>query len=303
MAILLATYNGQKYLVEQLNSIESQTHENWFVVASDDGSIDGTLDILYAYEKKWALGKIIIRQGLRKGFCHNFLSMAVDRTISSDFYACCDQDDVWLPDKLSTALRNIVQYQQHDSAYLYCGRTTYVDKRLKKIGFSPLFVFPCSFRNALVQSIAGGNTMVFNHTTKLLLERVGLIAHASHDWWFYQIVTGSGGDVFYDQNPQVLYRQHSQSLVGGNTSPLGKLRRLKFILDGRFKGWSDLSINALNRAKPLLTRSNIEVLEIFQKMRSGSLKDRLRLLEVAGLYRQTWKGTITLILAAIANRV
>ncbi|WP_108645184.1 glycosyltransferase family 2 protein [Polynucleobacter rarus] len=303
VAILLATYNGQKFLIEQLESIALQTHNNWYLIVSDDGSVDGTLDILYKYQKKWSPGKLLIRKGPSRGFCSNFLSMAVDCSIVSDFYAFCDQDDVWLPEKLAIALSNIKRRQRDGIPYLYCGRTTYVDEGLKKIGISPLFVFPRTFRNALVQSIAGGNTMVFNRDAKSILERVGMVEHSSHDWWIYQLVTGCGGEVFYDQDPQVLYRQHAHSLVGANVSIFSKFKRMKFILNGRFKGWSDLSINALDKATPLLTSANVEILNILKKMRAGSLKDRMRLMEVAGLYRQTWKGTISLIIAAIINRI
>ena len=82
------------------------------------------------------------------------------------------------------------------------------------------------FKVCLVQSVAGGNTMVFNNKMKQLFESTGLVAVVSHDWWGYQIATGSGGEVFYDPKPHILYRQHSESLIGGNASFLSKLERL-----------------------------------------------------------------------------
>lgn len=303
VAILLATYNGGRFLASQLESLESQIHQNWFVIASDDGSSDNTLKILKEYQERWPKGKLTIRSGPQQGYCRNFLSMACDKSVLADFYAFCDQDDVWFPEKLTVAVANIHKNQEDGVPYVYCGRTTYVDEKLKKVGYSPLFSFPRTFRNALIQSIAGGNTMVFNQKTKDLLEKVGVVDHPSHDWWVYQLASGAGGNVFYDPNPQVLYRQHKGALVGGNTSFGAKIERAAMVFKGQFRLWSDSNIALLCAAKPLLTHGSKETLELFKKMRNAKLKDRLRLLEVAGLYRQTWRGTISLLVAALFKKI
>ena len=302
VAILLATYNGYRYLAEQLESINSQKYSNWFVIASDDGSSDETMLILKEYQQRWPQGKLTIRQGPALGFCQNFLSMACDSKIQADLYAFCDQDDVWMPDKLSVAVENITG-NQDDFEYVYCGRTIYVDKNLKKMGCSPLFSFPRTFRNALVQSIAGGNTMVFNQKVKDLLEKTGVVDHPSHDWWLYQMVTGVGGIVFYDPEPYILYRQHQNSLIGSNNSFLARLKRFIMLIQGRFKDWSDKNISMLSSVNPLLTHGSRESLYLFMVMRNAGLKDRFRLLEVAGLYRQTWTGTISLSFAALIKKI
>jgi len=303
VAILLCTYNGARFLVTQLESIEGQAHQNWVVFASDDGSNDRTLEILQRYQASWPSGKLIIRSGPQKGFCQNFLSLACDPEIKANYYAFCDQDDVWLPKKLAVALQNIAQNQGPDEAYVYCGRTTYVDEKLRKVGSSPLFAFPRTFRNALIQSIAGGNTMVFNQKTKEYLEKAGSVNHPSHDWWVYQLVTGIGGVVFYDPEAQVLYRQHKDALVGGNNSILARVERISMVFKGQFRQWSDMNIAALCSIKPLLNHGGQETLELFKRMRGAPFRDRLRLMEVAGLYRQTWRGTISLLLAALMRKI
>ena len=303
VAILMGTINGARFLSEQLDSLAAQTHQNWYLIASDDGSTDDTLRILKAYQAKWPAGKLIIKEGPKQGFCVNFLSMACDLNINADYYAFCDQDDVWLATKLAVAIQNISEYQEAGVPYVYCGRTSYVNEKLKKIGCSPLFAFPRTFRNALIQSIAGGNTMVFNQKTKELLEKVGIVDHPSHDWLVYQLATGAGGDVFYDPIPQVLYRQHQDALVGGNNSVGAKLERTSMVFRGQFRRWSDQNIAILHTAKPLLTHGSKETLELFKKMRDARMKDRFRLMEVAGLYRQTWRGTISLLLAALFRKI
>lgn len=306
VAILMGTMNGARFLPEQLDSLQAQTHQKWVLIASDDGSTDDTLRILKAYQAKWPAGKLIIKEGPKQGFCVNFQSMACDPSIQADYYAFCDQDDVWLPNKLEVAVGNIAAHQVHKGVtlpYLYCGRTSYVSEKLEPIGISPLFVFPAKFRNALVQSIAGGNTMAFNQETKLALEKVGMVDVPSHDWWLYLLVSGIGGEVYYDKVPQILYRQHDDSIVGENRSFTSKCFRAYTLLRGRFRNWNTKNIEALCVVKCMLAEDNQEILRLFKLLRSAKLIDRFRLIEVCGLYRQTWRGTMTLYLAALLKKI
>lgn len=306
VAILMGTMNGQRFLAEQLDSLAAQTHQNWVLIASDDGSTDDTVRILKAYQAKWPAGKLIIKEGPKQGFCVNFLSMACDPRIKADYYAFCDQDDVWLPSKLKVALKNIDAHQIRCDVtlpYLYCGRTTYVSEKLEQIGASPLFVFPPSFRNALIQSIAGGNTMVFNQKVKDMLERVGVVDVPSHDWWLYQLTSAADGLVHYDHVPQILYRQHSRAMTGGNSSVQAKLKRLGMLMQGRFFHWTNQNLVALDRARGEMSKGNSDILALFVTLRDAKLKDRFRLLEVCGLYRQTWGGTISLVFAALLKKL
>jgi glycosyltransferase involved in cell wall biosynthesis len=303
VVILLCTFNGAQFLVEQLDSLEAQTHQNWAVIVSDDGSADQTLEILQQYQVKWPFGKLTIRKGPQKGFCQNFLSLVCDPEIEADYYAFCDQDDVWLPEKLSVALKNIIINQDSEIPYLYCGRTKYVTDKLKACGMSPKFVFPPSFRNALVQSIAGGNTMVFNLAAKLLITKVGVVDVPLHDWWIYQLVTGVNGDVFYDPVPQVLYRQHKFTLVGANISFFSKINRVWMLLKGRFQESNTKNVKALKQVSHLFLNSHQEILRLFELSRGARLKDRLRLIGVCGLYRQTRCGTLHLFLVVLIGKI
>lgn len=303
VAILLCTFNGERFLEDQLVSLENQLHTNWTLFVSDDGSSDNTLNILYRFQKKWGYDKLHIRVGPRKNFVSNFLSLACDPMIRSQFYAFCDQDDIWLPTKLSVAVANISARESPGIPFLYCGRTKYVTENLKFCGSSPFFIFPKTFRNALVQSIAGGNTMVFNQATKYLLENVGVVDVASHDWWLYQLITGVDGDIYYDPTPQILYRQHRNALVGGNISLGASIERIWMLFYGRFKSWNTLNIHALSQIKNLLSKNNQETLKLFQALRHASFIDRLRLMEVCGLYRQTKHGTMSLFFAALINKI
>ena len=303
ICILMSTYNGEKFLSEQLQSIEDQTHKNWRLVISDDGSSDGTLAIAKQYQQKWGSDRLELRQGPQQGFCQNFMSMTCDTTLHADLYAFSDQDDMWMVDKLSRAVEYFNTSNESQLPKAYGTRTKIVDEELKPLGFSPEFTLPRSFRNALVQSIAGGNTQVFNQAAKQLLEQAGKQEVASTDWWLYQLVQGAGGTFYYDPKPSLFYRQHTNAIVGTNSSFRGKIERIFLLLNGQFKRWNDMNYKALYNARHLLTKDNQNILDVFGKFRGAHFKDRIRLLEVCGLYRQTWHGTISLWFATIINKV
>jgi hypothetical protein len=145
--------------------------------------------------------------------------------------------------------------------------------------------------------------MVFNQATKKLLEKAGMVPTPSHDWWLYQLVTGASGVMYYDPTSFILYRQHAQSHMGSNMSMPAKFSRFCRLLGGHYKIWTDLNIQSLRQAESLLSASNLEILNLFEVMRKAKIKDRLRLLEVCGLYRQTWRGTISLLVTALIKKI
>jgi len=300
--ILLGTLNGDKFLVEQLESIYNQNYQNWRLLISDDGSTDKTTKIITNYQKIWGQQKLQFIQGPKEGFAKNFLSMACNSNIKADYYAFCDQDDIWLPEKLSIAVENLNKLPTNSVA-MYCGRTKYVDSHKNFLGFSARFIHPKTFRNALVQSVGGGNTMVFTNQLKLIIESIGVHDISSHDWWVYQIVTGVGGDVIYDLNPYVEYRQHAHALIGENRSINAKTDRFFALFSGEFKLAIQKNLIILMKYKNLFTKENMQTLELFCKLRNSKLKDRIRLLNICGLYRQTWQGTLSLFIAALFGKI
>src|SRR3546814_1588664 len=107
--------------------------------------------------------------------------------------------------------------------------------------------FPTRRSSDLVQSIAGGNTMVFNRSAHVLLQEAGdLLNLPSHDWWAYQLISGAGGRVYYDAEPNVLYRQHEANIVGSNSGISARLTRIRLLLGGRFHQWNEQTLHALD---------------------------------------------------------
>ena len=206
VAILMCAWNGERYLAEQLQSFIDQTHTNWSLHVSDDGSSDATCDIV----RRFSEGQhrvVTLRRGPRRGFSRNFMSLVCAPDIAGDYFAFSDQDDIWNKDKLERALNWLTTIPQEVPA-VYCSRTEVVDDAGHRLGFSPLFTKPPGFRNAIVQNVGGGNTMAFNASARSLLAAIGDVEVVSHDWWTYQITSAAGGLVRYDPQPSIRYRQH-----------------------------------------------------------------------------------------------
>lgn len=171
VAVLLCTYNGEQYIREQVDSIVRQTYTNWVIYVSDDGSTDGTLAILEEYRKALGEDRVFITSGPKKGFAWNFISSLQNNGRDCKYFAFCDQDDIWFPDKIERSVGYLADYSRKDIPAVYCGRTKLIDGEGADIGFSPLFKRYPSFENALVQSIAGGNTMVLNIPAKDIIAK------------------------------------------------------------------------------------------------------------------------------------
>jgi glycosyltransferase involved in cell wall biosynthesis len=298
--ILLCTLNGARFLTSQLASFESQDFTGWRLFVADDGSEDDTLSLLTAFQKKYGHHKVSIRRGPAQGFVKNFLSLICDPTLDSDYYALSDQDDVWDAHKLSRA-RSFLMNAPADVPSLYCSRTRLIDEAGVKFGLSPLFRKPPYFRNALVQNVAGGNTMVFNEKTRRLLMKAGPdVDVPAHDWWIYLAVAAVGGRIFYDPFPTVAYRIHANNLIGSNRSLKNRIRSL---WKGRFKISNDLSIRALERVQDLMPEENRRAFELFRRSRNLSLLPRVYGLLRCGIYRQNLPGNIGLFLAVLFRKI
>ena len=127
IAILLCTYNGARFLPAQLASLADQSFTNWRLIVSDDGSSDDTLAIVSEHKARLGTAPVDIRNGPRQGFVKNFLSLACDPALFFDYYAYCDQDDVWEPGKLARAVERLSSRPAHIPA-IYCSRTMLIDE-------------------------------------------------------------------------------------------------------------------------------------------------------------------------------
>jgi glycosyltransferase involved in cell wall biosynthesis len=302
VVILLATRNGAEFLSEQLQSYSVQTHDNWELLVSDDGSTDQTAALVRNFASR-VTQRVALREGPRQGFWQNFVSLVRADGPDGDFFAYSDQDDIWRAEKLAKAVSWLATIPT-DVPALYFTRTELVERDGKPIGFSPLFKRAPSFQNALVQNIGGGNTMVFNRAARLALQATPMdAALISHDWWTYQLVTGVGGATHYDPWPSLKYRQHGQNLVGSNIGARARLVRMLAFANGRILMWNDVNIKTLTRLRSLLKPASAATLDHFAAARTTPLPKRFYLLWKSGVYRQSMLENIGLYLGCLFGRL
>lgn len=303
IAVLVCVFNGARFLPEQIFSLGKQTHPRMDVWVSDDGSTDSSKQILLQSAADWRKGKFYLLDGPRLGFAENFRSLIINPSIEADYFAFCDQDDVWHSTKLAKAL-DWLSKQDKSRPALFASRTRIIDDEGNPLGYSPLFGRPPSFCNALVQSIAGGNTMVMNRAARELMAQAShRTSFVSHDWWCYLMITGAGGLVHYSPDAQIDYRQHGANLIGANLSLVSRLSRYAFLYRGGFASWTDCNLAGLRACYDLLDDDSRSLMDSFERLRGAPLPKRIVSLYRSGIYRQTAIGHFGLFLACLINRL
>lgn len=283
VTVLMAVYNGAPDLPAQLDSLLAQTHRDWQLIASDDGSQDDSRAILARYAK---LAPVQVVEGPSQGFVQNFLSLIAQSDVSGPV-ALSDQDDVWFPEKLERALERLKAIPAEHPA-LYCSRRVnwWPDGGRQEV--SRTYAQPPGFANALVENIAAGNTIVVNPAAVSLIRATVAVAAdvPFHDWWLYLVVTGAGGTVIHDPEPGLLYRQHSRNVLGQGEGFVARLRVRRNVVVGGYAARIEKNLNALCQVAHLLTPENRARLETFTAARQAGLWRRLALMRRAGVYRQ-----------------
>ena len=213
--IMLSTYNGEKYLREQLDSLYAQEGVDIHILVRDDGSIDTTLQILGEYERKF--GKMTIFSGLNVGAAMSFYSLllrAVQEEYEYDYYAYSDQDDVWMPDKLCSAVSKLEKSVAKYKLY-FC------DAQVVNSELRPIQVYKSKICNNLKGNIVSnhilGCTQVFNGNLLKLLSvyKPSLGSEPlMHDAWTAIVAYSFNADVFFDIRPHIKYRQHGNNVIG-----------------------------------------------------------------------------------------
>ena len=217
--VMLSTYNGVLYLEEQLASILAQKGVEVFLRVRDDGSTDQTVEILQEWARRnpnivWSAGK-------NKGWAASFMDLVYESG-EYDYYAFADQDDIWLPDKLSHAVAQLKKMPEGPQLYFSNIRLW---KNGRDIGMwkSPSLRF--DKYTSMVQCVATGNTMVFNsELCTLLCEERRPSAVLAHDYWVFQVAVLLG-NVVYDSGSCILYRQHGKNEVGADRNIQWNIKR------------------------------------------------------------------------------
>ncbi|WP_422658501.1 glycosyltransferase family 2 protein [Paenibacillus sp. EC2-1] len=294
--VLLSTYNGERYIAEQIESIMKQSYPNVTVLIRDDGSSDGTLEKIQQMKQVYS-GRIQLIEGTNSGVVGSFFELLNRSDPYADYYCFCDQDDVWLAHKVKSALSKLdTAVQNHEPAMAFTS-TELTDGELNPKGIWPMPPLrKPSFYNALYENVAVGATITINKLARDLFiygKSVDSKKILMHDWWFYLLVSAFG-KVIYDHQPSMMYRQHENNVVGGSNSLVGKLKN-KLNSFRRHYGKEFLYTQALEFRRiygEQLKHEKREQLDLFLTPRPRVI-DRLKYMSRSKLHRQSrWENLL-----------
>ena len=269
--VLLSTYNGERFLEEQLESIVAQKGVRPSIVVRDDGSTDGTCAILDKWQDKRLLRWY---DGPNMGPARSFLSL-LSNCGEADYYAFSDQDDYWMPEKLEAAIGKLTRYG--DEPALYFSQTQLADMDLKEIDsviIDPLL----TMGEALVYQFIGGCTMVMNRRLRDIVNRYTPLYVTMHDVWIYEVAQAIGAHIEFDRVPYILYRQHGDNVLGQTTSQAAHWKdRTGRAVRREWHARSRLAQEVYDGYHEFMTEENIRTVRDFIDGKKH-LRKRLRLL-------------------------
>ena len=261
IVVLMSTYNGEKYLFQQINSILNQKNVDVHILIRDDGSTDSTDAIL----KKIARtnSNISVKVGANKGASLSFMQLLAETKIEADYYAFADQDDIWMPEKLDHAVAILEEKGPYD---LYASNQTVVDADNIVLSKRYDFIPPTDILNIIDKNYLSGCTMVMKRDlfseVKEYKPDPELIKNRMHDTWV-AAVSACLGQVVYDQNSYIHYRQHENNVVGVKNIELKTKIRTKFLNRNKnyHKKFADELFRLFNRK---MTAEAREVIRLYQ---------------------------------------
>lgn len=298
VTILVSSYNGSKFIKEQLDSLYNQSYSNIKILVRDDASTDATQDILLAEQAKQSIDLLIGKSNL--GVTASFFELLRQAyKTDTEYVAFCDQDDVWLPNKMQTAVLALSSVSEYPA--LYCSRLNIVDEKLNQldVSFKPRKI---GFGNALVENIAVGCTIVLNRKALDLLCQSRLPEEVYiHDWWCYLVISCFGRIVFDDQ-ALIQYRQHSGNSIGAASNLLDVLRRKFARLFNRRLWISEQATIFYSLYAEQLAPAQRDVLELLLNAKL-SFWHRLMLICSKGIWRQKIIDNLILRVVIFINRI
>ena len=298
-AVLLATYNGEKYLPEFLESLLAQSYKDFELIVRDDGSSDDTLNILDSYSHKLSI--TILNHSERLGAARNFIQLLVDSGDGFKYYLFADQDDYWHHNKIERAQAKLAG--QNNLPTLYCTRLELVDSHLAHISFPPK-PRVVALNNALVENIATGCTIALNgDARRLAIDNLPTI-FSMHDWWLY-IVVSALGKVIYDDFSSLKYRQHGGNTIGAATNVYQHvLQRAKRFFSNKKDGVFCISDQAEEFYHCYGHLLSAQEVKLVQSLITGkkTLLGRMRLAFASDFIRQKTTDTIILKILFLLGR-
>lgn len=231
ISVLISTYNGERYIEEQLDSIFAQTFDDFHVYIRDDGSSDGTCQVIDEYiERRGVYDMISFEKGNNIGFCASFMKL-LKSTPEGECWAFCDQDDVWMPEKLEYAYRWMMD-NNNTKPLLYHSGFEVANEDLSVRKAYPRSEFDYKLYNSITCNIFFGFSVVINGTLRNMLLQASPENIKYHDW-FAAMITAAFGKYHLSTKIEAIHRQYEK-----NASPLYFFKKIphgfKLIAGERF---------------------------------------------------------------------
>jgi len=298
ITVLLATYNGARYLPEQLASLAAQTLRPDRLVVRDDGSTDDGLRVVRDWGETQGIPVQWVPSTQRLGPAQSFLA-ALRAVGVCDVTLFCDQDDVWLPHKVERAARALATAPA-GTPRLYASRLEIVDQTLAPLGLSPM-PRHLGFETIACESVLTGCTMAFNAPLAHLLASPPPDFMVMHDWWSALLAAGCG-DIVYDPEPTLRYRQHASNTLGAGPTGLRKLQARLATFLGPDSAQRSRQLRELLRLHAAVLRPSAR--RLAEQLTSGAAHParRVRAALAAPLRRQSSVSTLSTRLSLLINR-
>lgn len=270
VSVLLSTYNGHQYIRELVDSVLAQEDVNVKLQVRDDGSSDDTIEILKSYNDP----RISIRTGENLKPALSFLTL-LRECDDSDYYAYCDQDDFWYPNKLTTAIREL---KSLNDPTLFISTYDVCDESLNKMfTFDMKFEEPLRLQDVLIYRAPSACNMVFNHALREVINRSYPCFVRMHDFWTLIVTLSHGYKVITKDVPLIKYRQHAGESVGITPTVVTRIKRLvRSFSKGNNERWRQTK-EAYDVYKDEIKDDEKDILKTIVKYRE-SLRNKQRLL-------------------------
>ena len=306
--ILLSTYNGEQYLGEQLDSLLQQTYQNITIYVRDDGSDDCTLQILEEYKTKCREKQdggpqiIILKEDkpVNLGYMKSFWTL-LQMCERADYYAFCDQDDVWLPTKVECGV-TAMEREKEDIPILYSAGFVYCNERMEVTGYPVQITVPVEFKDVLFYTPAFGFTIMINNRLREQAFAATSLENMPHDGWC-QKIAASMGKFIYDSTVTAKYRRHASTVTyagGRKLNLVFKWIKNEIFGDGMEEYYRVLR-HFYDEYEQELSDENKERLCVFMK-REKTFSLYLKRLFWKERLRPSWGGEVALRISFLFNK-
>ena len=294
VAVLISTYNGEKYISKQLDSLLKQNYKNLKIYIRDDGSSDNTLKIIDKYMQKNK--NIILYKGENLGYCASFMKLLLDCP-KSDYYAFCDQDDYWCENKIERAVEQLSEVG--DIPSLYYSEVNVVDENLELI-YKTLYTGVDTVGSSYNTAPVIGCTCVINDKLRSYFKKYGVPDNCvSHELFLYRFCLMINGKVVHDKESYILYRQHGNNVVGITNSPLKKIKAYEKYAKTR----NYMAKSYIEKYASIIPEENYKIIKNVAEFYKHNILNKFRLIFSKKYKSQKFKSDLKFIYDVIFNKI